>query len=800
MAHYIAIILSLIVTIIAMAIFEVSILAMVFAILLIGIALYLFYRWRALNQYQRELIAQEERLKNASHQETLFYQVLRSAVEDINIEHTLSLAVEAFNQRTGWANISIALPIDEHERAWTFKAVSGLLAKKSNEIFPITHGLIGRTFRTGQVQLVPHVEDDPHYVIGHPDIRSSLNLPMERNGRILGVLSIESTKPAAFSVDDLRLAEALVEAVSLALDHVLLYKEARQQAADLSALYTVTRISSQLLAPEEALPKALSLTVIALGFDAGLISLRDQQANQFQLIAEHYLPEDLSQSLYRDGIEQVLGIHAYDYGEVLLIDDTQKDSRTHPALKTLGFRAYASIPMIHRGQLLGILCLFAKQPHTALTNDLGLLASIGYQISTAVANARLLRGITDERSRLWALIEASRDGIILVGTNLQVLVLNDPARRQLNLPGRSKDWTNRSLKALLSTLKSRSPTVVSLALAEMARLKKGDQTVKEGEVEFNSCVIHWMNLPVQAENSLLGRLIVLRNVTKERQVEQMRTDLTRTMVHDLRSPLSNIATALAYLSDGLVKELPDGAEEFYYLDIAQKSTTKMLRLVNNILDVSQLESGQVDLERVPVLLADQIEKAIQTQLPLAKARNLRLTSKIAPHLPLILVDIDIIDQVLQNLIDNAIKFTPDGGLIHVSASHVAEAQLPPSSNRQDTQGYIKVSVLDNGPGLSPELQSRIFQKFTTGNHNRKGYGLGLAFCKLAIEAHDGQIWVESPPYSNQLETDKNSWPTDLANGQDVLGVSARRGAAFIFTLPIQPEWVSEPDPVATKVV
>ena len=275
-------------------------------------------------------------------------------------------------------------------------------------------------------------------------------------------------------------------------------------------------------------------------------------------MAEHQLPTELSEGIYDQGIETVLGLQTYDYSEVLLISDLSQEAANYPQLARLEFGAYASMPLIHQGQLLGIMCLFARQPHNSLKNDLGLLASIGYQMSTSVANARLFRAVTDERSRLRAIIEASRDGIVLIGTDQNILVVNAPVLKLLNLPGVPDDWTHRPLQEALNVLEAKASDLVKVATNGGTRGQGGDQSFAEGEHEIPPATIHWSNLPVRAGNALVGRLLVLRDITEARQLEQMRSDLTRTMVHDLRSPLGNILTALSYLQQGFVGNLVNG--------------------------------------------------------------------------------------------------------------------------------------------------------------------------------------------------------------------------------------------------
>jgi signal transduction histidine kinase len=225
----------------------------------------------------------------------------------------------------------------------------------------------------------------------------------------------------------------------------------------------------------------------------------------------------------------------------------------------------------------------------------------------------------------------------------------------------------------------------------------------------------------------------------------MREDLTHTMVHDLRNPLTNIRMALELLNQVGSVTLASETQHAEVLHIALNSTTRMLGLVNAILDVNRLESGQMPLVREPLPLRDAVTEVTLMQMPQAMEKQLRLENAVAEHLPVPHADAGLVRRVLQNLIGNAIKFTPDGGLVRVTAA------AEPGSDR------VVVTVCDTGPGLPPEIRANLFQKFVTGRHRERGSGLGLAYCRLAIEAHGGRIWAATEP----------GW-----------------GAVFNFTLPV----------------
>jgi signal transduction histidine kinase len=367
-----------------------------------------------------------------------------------------------------------------------------------------------------------------------------------------------------------------------------------------------------------------------------------------------------------------------------------------------------------------------------------LLTSIGHQVATAVANARLFQAITAEHSRLQALIESSRDGIILIGTDQQVLLINAPAIKLLQLPEEPEDLSGQPVQEVLAALQQHAPDVVQASMAEMHRVQRGDEPPGEGEYQVPPRTLHWLNLPVLTGDTPLGRLLVLHDVTEERLLEKMRDDLTHTMVHDLRSPLTGISVSLQFLAKKRAENLTPNQHQM--LGIARDSTEKMIELVNNILDLSRLESGRMPLNRDSVSVPDLIAATLHTQSPLATDKGLHLTSDAPMTLPPVWADPELVGRVLQNLVGNAIKFTLSGGQIKVSAR-----QANGDATDQPESPYLCVSVADDGPGIPPDLQGQLFQKFVTGQQEGSGSGLGLAFCKLVVETHGGRIWVESQP-------------------------------------------------------
>jgi signal transduction histidine kinase len=241
--------------------------------------------------------------------------------------------------------------------------------------------------------------------------------------------------------------------------------------------------------------------------------------------------------------------------------------------------------------------------------------------------------------------------------------------------------------------------------------------------------------PVFNVGDLTGWLIMLHDVTEARALSQMREDMTHMLVHDLRSPLSvmlgSLETVQIWLENG---RSPETDQLF---QIAQSSGQRLLGLLNDLLDMYKLESGELALYPEPVSVPMMLAEAKMQLLPIAQDAGIEIEVEAEAELPLLMVDSNYLNRAVMNLLDNAVKYTPDYGRIRLWSRI--------DKTKPDTTALL-VGVSDNGPGINPDLQGQIFKKFRHDrrlHRQRRGTGLGLPYCKLVVEAHNGRIWVES---------------------------------------------------------
>jgi PAS domain S-box-containing protein len=594
--------------------------------------------------------------------------------------------------------------------------------------------------------LVSHV----HHVLERQQVQSILLVPLIVRDEVIGTIGVDALNgPRAFSDEEIDLAQTVANLVAVRIEQARLFeaeRAARQEThrhmQDLSGLYAVTRATSRSLAVEDVVSQALTTALTSLQFEAGLI-VQTEAAGMLaglHITAERGLTAHTHTQLFDLANPASLVAYTFRQREVLVINSqnyrgTGTLQPLASQLNQLGWQTAIGIPLLHRDDLpLGVMCMLTRRPRAASPIDMALFASMGHQVAAAISNAQLFQTTLNERSRLKALIESSRDGIVMTSVDGTILVMNAPALTLLRLSGAPADWVNRSILDAIREMRHSAPQAARAAIAELRRLQTAAEPTVEGDYEVTARPIHWQSLPVRVGSRPMGRLIVMRDMTEEQAIEQMRDDMTHTMVHDLRNPLTGIFSAVNMVLDGTLGK--PVASQRQVLEIARTSAERMMKLVTAILDVSRLESGRMP---VTLMVTDPIwllQEALHGQAALARERQIQLDHHWPDALPLVRADTELIQRVLQNLLGNAIKFTPEHGRVLVTASRAEDGDGSP---------IVLIAISDTGPGISPEIQSRLFQKFVTGGQQERGSGLGLAFCKLAVEAHGQRIWVESAP-------------------------------------------------------
>jgi two-component system sensor histidine kinase GlrK len=247
-----------------------------------------------------------------------------------------------------------------------------------------------------------------------------------------------------------------------------------------------------------------------------------------------------------------------------------------------------------------------------------------------------------------------------------------------------------------------------------------------------------------SSNDEIGELAESFNLMSDRlrELDQLKADFISNITHDLKTPLASITEANQLLIDGIGGSI--SSRQHHLLHIIREDATRLLRLIESIIDLSKMESGVLRYDFAPCDISHVITEAIASLTLLAESKKLHIRCSIEKNLPVLCMDRDKIIQALINLLGNAIKFTPESGSVTVAAAHLPDRSKAGRPDTINAQQALQISISDTGTGITPEDLPRIFDKFYQGHFaHKKGSGLGLAIARYIIQAHGGEIWAES---------------------------------------------------------
>ncbi|NJN19367.1 MAG: GAF domain-containing protein [Oscillochloris sp.] len=406
---------------------------------------------------------------------------------------------------------------------------------------------------------------------------------------------------------------------------------------------------------------------------------------------------------------------------------------------------WVAMPLRATRSTLGAICVGYSEGQPPAT-DLEMLSLFGNQAAVAVESLELLAAVRRGRDELASIMASTNDGILLVDTHGVTVVANNAFHRLSNAGAwKTPAATPLELNGLLlSELLESWQISAVFSSNELEQLHHGINAVADGLEPDASGELNggrsfsWTVLRAARQandgDTRWPILLTLRDISAAKEAEQLRQDLTNMIIHDLRSPLTSIMTSIDMFFRGVTGEMSPIQKEI--LSIAYTSTQYLLNMINMLLDISRLESGRMPLDRAALDADDLVRRAIERQQLIARNNGVQVRHEVLAQVQLVHADGQLVLRVLQNLLDNALKFSRRGGevLIRVEEAIIGAADRP----------YIRFAVRDNGVGMKQQDLEKIFQKFgQAGDRRNAGTGLGLTFCKLVVEAHDGAIWVES---------------------------------------------------------
>jgi NtrC-family two-component system sensor histidine kinase KinB len=592
----------------------------------------------------------------------------------------------------------------------------------------VERGLAGWVAQYRKPALVPDTSKDKRWLLRADDsanksgAKSAICVPLMARERLVGVLTLVHSVPNSFNEQHLELMQAIADQASVAVLNARLYTESQRTARVMSALAEGAAAINTSLEMPDVWRRVLNQTMQALQVEIVALALIDNVSSDlvFHAAAGHNSGNIPGRRILNG--QGLTGLVIRD-GHGLVVPAIKLDPHYSEADKFGGIemRAVVIAPIQSQGKVIGVLMAVNPISGSFDPDALLVMTGLGSLAGTTIQNAQFLERLKKAHQRYRELFEDSVDPILITDWDGKVLEAN---RQAVALSGYSNEILRTMSIDQLHEVKWNKTGL------NFEALKRDDECNYESVLYLQNArtmpiEVHAHRVEFEETNSVQW---ILRDITERKELDALRDDMTAMIYHDIRSPLGNIVSSLE-LMDGM---MPEDETLQTMLNIARNSTGRIQRLVNSLLDINRLESGQqiVDQHAIDPLVL--IRESLRDVEPSALGRQQNLENKATSVLPLIWVDVDMIHRMFINLLENAIKYTPVGGQIEIGAQTSGGAS-------------VKFWVRDNGPGVSAADRDRIFDKFTRlrGKNSPSGIGVGLAFCKLAVQGHGGQIWVES---------------------------------------------------------
>jgi signal transduction histidine kinase/putative methionine-R-sulfoxide reductase with GAF domain len=419
-----------------------------------------------------------------------------------------------------------------------------------------------------------------------------------------------------------------------------------------------------------------------------------------------------------------------------------------------------AVPLIAHHELLGVLVLSHEQTGYFRDEHLRLLTAAANQIAIGIYNAQMYQQVEQQYWRRYemqqlqekavsqstAILQSLSDGVIVCDQNGAVITVNLAAEKILDRP--IDELVTWNLGDLLRRLLGRRVSELPLEdlLAHPWDERTQPRTLSTTFQIGPRTISVTLDPVISTKEELLGAVAVFRDRTREVESDRLKTEFIGTVSHELRTPMTSIKGFTQLLTMGNLGPVNETQKEF--LNIIQSNAERMIAIINDLLDITKIETGSVELEIRPIHVAETLSKVLLDLQAKVHERQQTLTLSLPAGLPLVRADAHRFNQILFNLVSNAVKYTPRGGSITIEAREVSAEAVPEDERDGLRPGrYIQIDVRDTGVGIAPDDVPRIWERFYRTENPLKveagGTGLGLSLVKPLVRLLGGRIWVES---------------------------------------------------------
>jgi PAS domain S-box-containing protein len=659
---------------------------------------------------------------------------------DLDLMTILSSLLEKLKGITGYCSASVFLY--NHDYSELFMPVhAGLYENEMKLNLRPDIGIPGIVARTGNSLYIADTSDDPRFreILKSADFGSALYLPVKSDNRVSGVICLWNKNKNSYNSETTMLLNMISKAAARAIKNAELYKALDTRLHFIVTLWEATKSLTSSMDLSFSWEKVFEdrLKTTSCLFHADRVIFFQYRSDTRELVP--YITWNISNEIkenFRIKLKQeplVLSEYMRSNFQVRDITADSKYSSIMPHMERENVRGMLWSPLMGRNRVIGALALFSTESRTWSKEETQWLEIFANFFSMTLENVNLLNDLFSEKSQLQKLVENVPEGVFTTDVDGEIIVWNRAAE---SITGYcASEAAGRSCSDVIKC-RDREKHLCDIKCfvkRSMETKEKFDSGIEDVFIVHKNghfVPVFIASVPINDEDGrVTGTIVVFRDITEEKEIEQMKEEFLATITHDLKSPLASIMGYIELILNPNLGELNSEQREF--ADAILRSGKTLQILINNILESTRMEAGKVNLHPVLFKLQSLVKEIEEMFRPLFNYKMLKFEINIDSSI-MAYGDRDKIKEVFINLVSNAVKFTPESGKISVSAEI-----------KEDNKDIVEINVRDTGKGIPETAIPTLFKKFSQVKGQKRGTGLGLYICRRILEVHNHGIKVES---------------------------------------------------------
>jgi len=659
-------------------------------------------------------------------QQTAFFRVAELLGKSLSLSETAKALAQAANEALGGAFTAVLMPHGTRLELVAGAALPTALAAALEDGVPESAACLRSAVEEGRILASPDVTRDDRFerrwqdVARAADYRALLTVPVaSTRAERSGVLVVFFANERVFVDEDLELARYLGDAARGALDRSELFDAERTSRALSQQLARTGGALATELDPAAVLDEVVNQAAALFDADAGAVRTLEEDELVVSAASGH-------------GAEQAVGTRSSATGWLsgdvfqsrspLAIEDASTDDRLAAAdpILAAGYAAYLGVPLSgSEGELAGVLAVYSRRPRTWRPEEIEALLALAANTSAALANAELYSRVSIEKERSVAILANIADGIVALDRDGDVVLWNAAAEEITGVP--QEEAVGRTTVQVLQRQLESDDDETHPGQRLVSIMRGGEET--------------WLSLTEAVMRDPLGavagRIFAFRDISADRMVEQVKSEFVAAVSHELRTPLTSI---YGFAETLLRQDIPFREEERRtFLGYIASESERLTEIVDQLLNVARLDAGDLQVELGRIDVGSVVSEVVGTVEESGMMNGHRFEVDL-PEEPLAAeADADKVRQIFNILVENALRYSPDGGTVTVGARLNADR--------------VEVRVADQGMGIPATERERIFRKFyraeSAARDGAAGTGLGLFIARELVTAMGGRIWVDS---------------------------------------------------------